>query len=186
MTKIDQALVESDVCLVVIGNDWIGASKDSGPARILDEDDFVRRETAAALASGNKVIPVLVDGASMPAADALPSDVRSIVVIDGVFLRHVSFRQDMDLVEDAVFARQPRTPIARFFRRRPFLTLFLKAVVGATVAGALLLGLAVIHSQVTGGRALDQTVGSQGLVWLITIGVLALGAIIPVWFSVRR
>ena len=155
--KIDQALSESDVCVIMIADNWIGASEDGGQARILDNNDFVRRETAAALASGKKVIPVLIDGAAMPATKALPPELRPIVTTDAVFVRHASFNQDMDLVEDAIFSRQARTPITRFFRRRPFLTLSLKAVTGMFTAGALLIGLGVIHSAVTGGRALDET-----------------------------
>ena len=185
-TKIEQALSECDVCLIIIGDDWIGASKDSGSARILNEADFVRREAAAALASGKKVIPVLVDGAPMPAADALPPDVRSVVTIDAVFVRHASFNQDMELVDDAVFSRQARTPISRFFLRRPFFTLFLKVVFGVIVSGALLIGLSTVHREVTDGRALEETLGSEGLVWLIILVSLTLGAVVPAWLSLRR
>jgi glycine dehydrogenase subunit 2 len=62
----------------------------------------------------------------------------------------------------------------------------LKAVTGMFVAGALLIGLGVIHSAVTGGRALDETLGSQGMVWLLILGALVLGAAVPVWLSLRR
>lgn len=185
-TKLDEALSESDVCLVVMGDDWIGVSENGNPVRILDDNDFVRYETAAALGSRAKVIPVLVDGAAMPKATDLPPDVRSIVTIDAVFIRHASFNQDMSLVEDAVFSRQARTPITRFFRRRPFLTLLLIAVIGMLVAGLSLIGLGVIHSLVTDGRALDETLGSQGMVWLVIIGSIVLGAAVPVWIWRRR
>lgn len=183
--KIDEALHDSHVCLVIMGDDWVGAREQGKEPRIIEVGDFVRLETAAAIARGKKVIPVLVDGASMPAADTLPADVRPIVTIDAVFVRHNSFSQDLELLEDGVFSRRSRTPITRFFRRRPLLKLFLRVVAGVIAAGVLLIGLGEIHSAVT-GKHLAHTLGGEGRVWLVIIFVLALGAAVPVWLSLRR
>lgn len=184
-TAIEEALRESDVCLILIGSDWIG-KQEGGTARIQDEEDFVRRETAAALASGKRVIPVLIDGAAMPAKEDLPPDVQSVVTANAVALRHSSFSQDFTVVEDAAFNRKPGTPMARFFRRRPFLTLFLKSAAGVAVAGVLLLVVALVHWVATGGRGLDQTFGGQGVVVLFIIGTLALGGVTPVVRALLR
>lgn len=184
-TAIEEALRESDVCLILIGSDWIG-KQEGGTARIQDEEDFVRRETAAALASGKRVIPVLIDGAAMPAKEDLPPDVQSVVTANAVALRHSSFSQDFTVVEDAAFNRKPGTPMARFFRRRPFLTLFLKSAAGVAVAGVLLLVVALVHWAATGGRGLDQTVGGQGVVILLIIGTLALGGVTPLLRALLR
>lgn len=174
-----EALERSDACLILIGSDWIGSDATGGPARILNSDDFVHREAAASLASGNKVIPVLLNGASMPPAGGLPEDIRALSLINAVFIRHASFNQDLEVLGDAIFSRRPRSPVVRFFRRRPILTLFLKAAGGMLIAGALLVGLAAVHSELTGGGALNQTLGSEGVVWLLIFAVLALGAVLP-------
>ena len=182
--KIDEGLQQSDVCVVLIGDDWVGVSADGGPTRILGERDFVRQEAAKALASDTKVIPVLVDGASMPAKDALPSDLHSIVSIDAVFLRHTSFKQDAEILEDAIFSRKPRTPTARFFNQHPFLTLFLKVVAGMLAAIVALVGVMAVFQGIS-GQALSELVG-EGLAWIIIIGTPIAGGVLAGWLSLRR
>lgn len=68
---IGETLRRTDVVLAVIGARWFGA-QDGGKARIDEESDPVRVEIETALARGAPVIPVLVDGAKMPDAAALP------------------------------------------------------------------------------------------------------------------
>jgi hypothetical protein len=68
---IGETLRRTDVVLAVIGAKWMGA-QDGDKARILEESDPVRVEIETALARGAPVIPVLVDGAKMPDAAALP------------------------------------------------------------------------------------------------------------------
>jgi hypothetical protein len=68
---IGETLRRTDVVLAVIGAGWMGA-QDGGEARIREEGDPVRVEIETALARGAPVIPVLVDGAKMPDAAALP------------------------------------------------------------------------------------------------------------------
>jgi len=68
---IGETLRRTDVVLAVIGARWLGA-QETGESRIQDENDPVRAEIETALARGAPVIPVLVDGARMPDAAALP------------------------------------------------------------------------------------------------------------------
>jgi hypothetical protein len=68
--KIENALDSVGAILVVIGRNWLGAMG--------DPDDFVRLEIAYALRHNMKVIPVLVAGATMPAADELPPDLADL------------------------------------------------------------------------------------------------------------
>lgn len=75
---IDQALRSSSVLLVVIGPRWLDTTGADGQRRLDDPADFVRLEIAAALKLGLRVIPVLVDGAAAPAADALPPDLAAL------------------------------------------------------------------------------------------------------------
>lgn len=69
---IDQAVGSCAVLLVFIGPGWSDAADRSGRRRLEDERDFVRLEIAAALKRKILVIPVLVQGAAMPAATSLP------------------------------------------------------------------------------------------------------------------
>src|SRR3954467_11288103 len=58
---IADAIARCDTLLAVIGRDWLGA-------RLEDPQDWVRVEIASALEREIRVVPVLVAGASLPAA----------------------------------------------------------------------------------------------------------------------
>jgi len=185
-TRIDAALRQSDVCLILIGDDWIGRRANGAMARMFDHDDFVRYEVGAALSSGKRVIPVLLNNAGMPPREALPPDLQMIVLKNAVFVRHASFRQDMELLGDAIFERGPRGAFARWRRRHPFWDGLLSAAGGALLAAASLIGLAALHGQLTGGKALEDTLGSRGMVWLVIGLTLVLGAAVPLLSRRRR
>ena len=68
--RIENTLEAADTILVVIGRNWLGAM--GNPV------DFVRLEIAYALRHHMNVIPVLVAGATMPAADELPPDLADL------------------------------------------------------------------------------------------------------------
>lgn len=184
--RIDDAIANSDVCLVLIGKAWTGPEPDGARARIHDEDDFVRREVAAALRSGLRVIPVLINDAPMPAVESLPADIAQICARNAIALRHASFNQDLEILIDAVFRRGPRGPVARWLRRHPMLGGLLRSLGGMAGAGATLIGLAAVHQATTGGKALSETLGGPGLVWLLILFALALGAVLPLWLRRRR
>lgn len=68
--EIRNALQRSSVVLVLIGKRWLTAADDYGARRIDKEDDWVRVEILTALDAGKAVMPVLVDGALPPPAEA--------------------------------------------------------------------------------------------------------------------
>ena len=63
---IEQAVGRCDVLLAMIGRRWLEGQGDKGP-RLGNPKDFVRNEIAIALSRNIRVIPVLLDGAEMPA-----------------------------------------------------------------------------------------------------------------------
>lgn len=75
---ISSAVRSCDVLLAIIAPDWTGATTRNGRRRLDDSSDFVRIEIASALGRGIRVIPILVGGATMPAAADLPDDVRDL------------------------------------------------------------------------------------------------------------
>jgi hypothetical protein len=77
--RIEEAVASCDLFIALIGDDWLDIKDPSGRRRLDDPDDFVRLELAAGLArSGLRVIPVLVEGASMPASGDLPDDLKPL------------------------------------------------------------------------------------------------------------
>ncbi len=78
---IKTALSQAEVLIAVVGPGWLGAGADSR-TRIDDEDDPVRVEIEMALQQKLLVIPVLVNGASMPKSDALPVGLRDFAFLN--------------------------------------------------------------------------------------------------------
>jgi hypothetical protein len=73
---IKSELGNSDIVLVIMGLRWFS---DGGVRRIDNENDFVRIEVETALRRGIPVIPVLVDGATMPLLEDLPHSLHDLV-----------------------------------------------------------------------------------------------------------
>jgi hypothetical protein len=74
---IGTALESCTILIAVIGRHWLTVSSPAG-RRIDDPSDFVRLEIEAALARQIRVIPVLVDGATMPEARQLPASLSPL------------------------------------------------------------------------------------------------------------
>ena len=78
--QIERALGDCNIVLVVIGRGWLNAQDDEGRQRLMSDDDVHRREIALALARPDvTVIPVVVDGTTMPKPDELPENIRDLV-----------------------------------------------------------------------------------------------------------
>ncbi len=75
---IDKAVGSCDVLVVVIGKEWLTCADAAGHRRLDNPNDFIRLETATALKRNIRVIPVLVQGASMPSAENLPGDLENL------------------------------------------------------------------------------------------------------------
>ena len=69
---------ECDTLISVIGRGWVDTRNAQGNRRLDDRHDFVRIELEAALQRGVRVIPVLVDGATMPNAAELPEPLQTL------------------------------------------------------------------------------------------------------------
>lgn len=75
--EIEAAVGSCLVLLAVIGRRWLDAEGDAG-RRLDDPRDWVRLEIETAIRRGVRIIPVLVDGATLPAADELPPSLRAL------------------------------------------------------------------------------------------------------------
>ena len=94
---LDDALRKCDVFLAIIGVQWLEARNADGRRRIDDPRDFVRIEVESALERGIPVIPVLVQGTSMPSASVLPLGIRDLAYRNALPVRpDPDFHTDMD------------------------------------------------------------------------------------------
>lgn len=67
---------ETRVLLVMIGDRWSTREDSAGRSRLHHADDRVRKEVEWAQAHDIEIVPVLVDGATLPTADELPDSIR--------------------------------------------------------------------------------------------------------------
>jgi TIR domain-containing protein len=73
-----------DVFLALIGPNWLTITGEDGRPRIFADDDWVRREIAAALAAGRAVTPILLgDTPRLDLASDLPDDIRDLACRQG-------------------------------------------------------------------------------------------------------
>lgn len=81
-SRIIKELERSGVIIAVIGKHWLRAADNYGNRLLYLKNDWVRRELSYGLNREVLVLPVLVDGASLPteaeAATALPKDLRAL------------------------------------------------------------------------------------------------------------
>jgi hypothetical protein len=93
---IHRALDDSDAVLVMIGPGWLTAATPQGASRLFEADDYVRLELAGALSRNVRVVPVLVGGASLPAAAELPDQLQGLVQRQAVVLHDETWHQDVE------------------------------------------------------------------------------------------
>ena len=86
---IGDAVRSTDAVLVIIGPAWLSQ-------RLQDPDDFIRSEIVAAIAAGKLVLPVLVEGAHMPSADELPSDLADLAKRQALVLSSAAWQRDVE------------------------------------------------------------------------------------------
>lgn len=78
--RVTRTIGACRVVLVVIGRHWLDARNADGRRRLDDPDDYVRLEVATALNTDSPatVIPVIVQGATMPRREELPPDLAPL------------------------------------------------------------------------------------------------------------
>jgi CHASE2 domain-containing sensor protein len=101
--RLDSAVRNASVVLVLIGPNWADARGHDGELRLENPEDWVRLEVEAALDHQQAaVVPVLVDGASMPAADVLPESLRPLTEHQAVALSVERWSADLEALIDSI------------------------------------------------------------------------------------
>ncbi len=111
-TRLREAVGACSLLIALIGSGWLDARDDAGRRRLDDPEDFVHQELAAALArSGLRVIPVLVEGATMPRAEELPDDLKALARRNARELSHARWDYDAGrLIEAARLSADAPSP----------------------------------------------------------------------------
>ncbi|MDH3286513.1 MAG: DUF1566 domain-containing protein [Betaproteobacteria bacterium] len=130
---LDDTLDQCDVMLVMIGRQWLDADN---AGRLHGLGDFVRLEIEKALSRRILIIPVLVAGATMPSADALPRGLRGLAQRQAFEIHDSSFHEDADRLIGVVAAALKRPP--RW--RRPAHLAWIAAVLVLLALGVMLQG----------------------------------------------
>lgn len=118
--EIQEAILGCRAMLVIIGPSWLTAPDAASGSRRLDNpEDWVRREVQAGLARPDAaIIPVLVDGASMPTGGELPPSLRPLSTREAFRLDGVNLGQEVDALVDGI-RRGQLGPLRRAGPRQP-------------------------------------------------------------------
>lgn len=92
---IRRAISSCDVLLVLIGAKWLTLTDETGHRRLDNPEDFVSLEIAAALQREVRVIPVLVQGASMPRREDLPEKLQDLGLKHAIELSDARWGHDV-------------------------------------------------------------------------------------------
>jgi hypothetical protein len=107
--RLDAAIRNASVVLVLIGPAWADARGHDGELRLENPEDWVRLEVEAALGhDGAAVVPVLVDGASMPAADVLPDSLRPLTSHQAFALSVERWNADLEALIESIHSGRIR------------------------------------------------------------------------------
>jgi hypothetical protein len=82
------------ILIALIGARWLALSDQEGRRRLDDADDYVRFEIRTALERCVRVIPVLVDGATMPHRDQLPDDLGKLTRLNALPMSYDRYEYD--------------------------------------------------------------------------------------------
>src|SRR5215218_6364217 len=140
---VEALLDRCDVLLAIIGRRWSAMVDAHGSRRLDDPDDLVRREIAGALKRADvEVIPVLVDGARMPAEHELPADLAPLARRQACELTDTRWDYDVDILTQRLRVLLGEKPPHRIPAR--------SAAVGALIA------LVAVFLAQAAGRTGDQ------------------------------
>jgi hypothetical protein len=146
--EIRRRISGSDVVVVVVGPRWTSLVDGAGVPRLAEPADFVRLEVEQGLRCGARVIPVLVNGATVPDPSGLPESLRPFCYLNAFHVRRdPDFSSDMrKLVREIVQQTTSGWHIVR--------ALVLSALAGVVFLSCNLLWFAASFISPRGGGAI--------------------------------
>jgi uncharacterized protein YecT (DUF1311 family) len=91
---LEKQVDASSAMVSLIGKNWADVADETGQRRLDNPNDFVRFEIARAFSREMPVLPVLIDGATMPDISRLPSHLAPLTFSQAMLLREESFDDD--------------------------------------------------------------------------------------------
>jgi TIR domain len=140
---ITEAVGSCDVLLALIGDQWVTIADEDGRRRLDEPDDFVRLEIEAALTRHVRVIPILVDGATMPRAEELPPSLARLVRRQALELSPARFDFDTSRLLKVVDTTLAEVRSGQKKMMSPNRTLRRLVMIGAPVAALLAIYLII-------------------------------------------
>jgi predicted ribosomally synthesized peptide with SipW-like signal peptide len=102
LAVIERSIGSVDGLVAIIGTGWLNAEDAAGRKRLENANDILRREVATALQRGILVIPVLVQGATMPSDEDLPSDLKGLAYLQALSITNADWSNGMKRLIDAL------------------------------------------------------------------------------------
>jgi hypothetical protein len=93
---IEKAVGACQAFVAVIGTRWVTITDHNGRRRLEDANDYVRLEIKTALERGIRVVPALVEGATMPRPEELPPDIVALTRRHALELSDSRFEHDVE------------------------------------------------------------------------------------------
>ena len=128
---LERQVDESVAMVSLLGKGWADLKDEKGNRRLDNPNDFVRFEMARAFARDIPVLPVLIDGASMPELSQLPSNLVPLTFPQAMLLRAESLDDDAEKI-----ARRLKQLVAA--ARRPGISPW---IAGGVAVAALAVGV---------------------------------------------
>jgi hypothetical protein len=130
-----ESLQGTAMMLVVIGPNWTSLRGADGTRRLDDPNDFVRMEVEAALGRDIPVVPVLVQGATVPRAADLPPSLAPLATRQAAAIDHAEFHDDAERLCERIAkvidgADGGRTGLARWWPAAALAVALVLAVAG--------------------------------------------------------
>jgi hypothetical protein len=99
---LTKSVAACDVLVAVIGKNWTSSLDKNNQRRLEDPKDFVRIEIETALDRAVRVIPVLVEGATMPSPEDLPINIKKLARRQAIEISHTQFNSDVERLTRAL------------------------------------------------------------------------------------
>lgn len=133
---IKETLDKCGAVIVLVGKRW--RERDETAPPFGDPSDVITQEIQMSLDLKIPLVPVLVDGASMPSESELPSQLKIFSSLNAIDLRHASFDRDLEALSEnlvEIFGGAKATRIEKFLLRiyGPFVGKSFGRIYGAIV-----------------------------------------------------
>jgi hypothetical protein len=197
--KINSELDDSEVMLVLIGNQWLESKDQEGHRRLDQPLDYVRVEVESALKKNISVIPILLQGTHMPSPNALPDTLQDLSRRNAIRLNDDHWVSDCSLLAGILknTLHVSRSLKEKKIRRYRLIVFALSAIVTLLIVSFYSFQFSELVFRVLGLVVGLMVVGNVALVtyllgnikkeldrlsWAI-IGIAILGAVIVAWAS---